>query len=190
MDPSAEAIAASIDDPSRFTDVFDRYHGVIWRYIARSWGPDIADDVAGDVFVQAFVGRDRFDASKGNVRAWLYGIATNTMRSAARRAGRAERAHARIADASADLDATVLIDEADELEQHIAEVRRAIYLLDERDFEVLVLIAWEGLSYIDAATALGVPLGTVRSRLSRARTRLRALVDADRARRHETEAQP
>lgn len=69
--------AAAVRDPDRFGEIFDRYFPEIHGYVARRLGRDIADDVAAETFLAAFRSRHRFDASRGTVRAWLYGIATN-----------------------------------------------------------------------------------------------------------------
>jgi Sigma-70 region 2 len=75
----ARQVELSLRDPECFGVVFDRYFGEIHRYAARRLGRDAADDVAAETFLTAFRSRRRFDASRGTVRAWLYGIATNHM---------------------------------------------------------------------------------------------------------------
>lgn len=73
----AERLASSVREPERFGEIFDRYFAEIHGYVARRLGRDIADDVAAETFLTAFRSRRRFDADRGTVRSWLYGIATN-----------------------------------------------------------------------------------------------------------------
>ncbi len=179
MDPTAVAVVASVEDPARFGEVFDRHYPLIWRYLARTVGPDVADDLAGDVFAAAFCARDRFDPTRGHVRSWLYGIAANRMRLAHRTDGRARRALSRFAREQVTDDDISAVDDARWYADRIERVRNAMLDLDADEFEVLTLVAWEELSYREVAAALAIPVGTVRSRLHRARTRLRALVHED-----------
>lgn len=167
---------ASLEDPERFSVIFERHHRVVWTYLARVAGPDVADEIAGDVFVTAFARRDRFDPDRGEVRSWLYGIAANLVRTRFRSERRARRAFARAATRGVEVDPMRLVDDAAELADTSRRVRMAIARLSSEDRELFVLYAWEQLSYAQIAEALDVPIGTVRSRLSRARGRLRELV--------------
>jgi RNA polymerase sigma factor (sigma-70 family) len=181
MEPDdAAVIRASVAQPELFEMIFSRHHRRIWAYLARSCGRERADELTGDVFVAAFSRRDRYDAGRGSVVSWLYGIAINLARQRFRQRGRASRALARAAgqgalagspfdDAEAALDG----------QQALARVRAAMDALPDRDRELIALVAWEGLRYEEIADVLGVKLGTVRSRLSRARRRLRDLADLD-----------
>jgi DNA-directed RNA polymerase specialized sigma24 family protein len=144
----AREVACSLREPERFGIIFDRYFAEIHQYIARRLGSDAADDIAAETFLTAFRKRRRFDAERGIVRAWLYGIATNDMSRYQRRELRAGRAMARTGVPPPD-------------EGHA-------------DREVVLLVALGGLSHAEVAAALGIPYGTVGSRLSRARRKLRA----------------
>ncbi|MEY2571618.1 MAG: hypothetical protein QOE63_1968, partial [Acidimicrobiaceae bacterium] len=73
----AEVIAASLDAPSQFGDIFDRHATVLHRYLSRRVGADEAESMVGDIFRIAFEKRSTFDATRGSARPWLYGIATN-----------------------------------------------------------------------------------------------------------------
>lgn len=179
VDPIAEAVVASVADPARFGEVFDRYHPVMWRYLARTAGPDLADDLAGDVFAAAFGARHRFDPDRGQVHSWLYGIAANHARSALRSNGRSRRALQRAARAPAEQSDVAALDDAHWRADRIRKVQHAMSALEPEEFDVLTLVAWEQLSYQEAADALAVPIGTVRSRLHRARSRLRSLIEDD-----------
>src|SRR5262245_11487226 len=96
------AIAASVDDPDRFTGIFDRHFDAIYGYTARRLGRDVADDVGAAVFVEAFAGRTRFDSSRADARPWLYGIATNLIHRHRRTEARRLRAYARVDARAAD----------------------------------------------------------------------------------------
>jgi RNA polymerase sigma factor (sigma-70 family) len=173
------AVRASIDDPSRFGVIFERHHARIWSYIARLTGRDRADELAGDVFTTAFARRQTFDPTRGPVVAWLYGIASNVLRTRLRSDARAavafERAAGQVAPEASPIEAA---DDTMATREQVARVRRALAQLSASDREAIVLYAWERLSYQDIASVLGVEVGTVRSRLSRGRARLRELLTA------------
>ena len=173
----AELVRASLHDPARFVAIFEAHHTRIWRFLARLAGRGAADDLAGDVFLAAFRHRARYDPSKGSVQSWLYGIAVNLARDRARRDARATRAISRLAaDRAVSAPPDALVVDTLSLDGELDHVRRALAQLSEPHREVLVLYAWEDLSYESIAAALGVRVGTVRSRLARARRHLRELV--------------
>ena len=161
----AEALAA----------LFRRYADVIYNYCFRrlgDWGA--AEDMVSIVFLEAWRRRDA-DVRPGKVLPWLYGIATNGVRNRRRSERRYAAALRRVPPdgPTPDLadDAVAHADDEREMKRLLARVSE----LSRREQDVLVLCAWSGLSYEDAASALGVPTGTVRSRLSRARKHLREL---------------
>jgi RNA polymerase sigma factor (sigma-70 family) len=167
------AIAASVAAPSAFGPVFERHHAVIHRYLARRLGVDLADELAAEVFAVAFAKRDHYDASFPDARPWLFGIATRLARRHARREVRELRAYARTGiDPAAPSHEDRVAAEADSaaagpaLAAALASLRRA-----ER--EVLLLYAWAELGYPEIAAALSISPGTVKSRLHRARSRVR-----------------
>jgi RNA polymerase sigma factor (sigma-70 family) len=163
--------------PGAFDQLFEQHHRRIWRFLARLGGRGCADDLAGEVFLRAFEHRERFDATKASEETWLYAIALNLLRDRWRRDALAPRTAAyAVAAASPDASPVDAVDDALASAQRLAQVRQAVARLPEHDREVLVLFAWEGLSYDAIAAVLGVEVGTVRSRLSRARARLRELV--------------
>jgi RNA polymerase sigma-70 factor (ECF subfamily) len=175
-EPDAEVIAASLEEPARFGAVFDRHATVVFRYLVRRVGVDEADAVLGEVFRVAFEKRATYDTTRADARPWLYGIATNLLarhrRSEARRIRATARLLARQRPADDPADQVVGTLDARELWPHVAE---AVAALPEEERDALLLYAWEELSYEEIADALGVPMGTVRSRLNRARGRLREL---------------
>jgi len=175
----SEAVVASIDHPHRFEVVFEQYHAAIHGYLARSVGRDHADELAGDVFVTAFAARVRYDPALGSVRVWLFGIATNVRRTKARSEQRRRRAWDRVVrERDADDGAYEVVEEGLDYGKRLAWVADFLREMSDTDRDVLVLYAWGELSYPEIAQALGVEVGTVRSRLARARGRLRELIEA------------
>jgi RNA polymerase sigma-70 factor (ECF subfamily) len=170
-----EIIAASLDRPERFTAVFERHFDAVHRYLTRRLGAGTADDLAATVFLSAFEARDRYDAARRDAAPWLYGIATNLTRrhhrSEARRWRAYERAARHEAPAHDDVDARL------DASAHAADLARALRDLSADERDALLLFAWAGLSYEDVATATESPIGTVRSRIHRARHRLRDALD-------------
>jgi RNA polymerase sigma factor (sigma-70 family) len=169
----AIAIAASLDAPSAFSTVFERHHPAVHRYLARRLGTDLADELAAEAFAVAFAKRGRYDRSFEDARPWLFGIATRLAQRHWRREERELRAYARTgtdpAAPSHDERVTAQADSAaagPALAAALAALSR-----DERD--VLLLYAWGELGYPEIAAALSVSPGTVKSRLHRARNRVR-----------------
>jgi RNA polymerase sigma-70 factor (ECF subfamily) len=154
-----------------FEAAFEAEFASLHRYLARRLGASVADDLAAETFAVAFRNWDRLDRERP-VRPWLYGIAANLVRHHWRKERRMLRAYARtgVDPVFAEDDEAVERADADtrrrELATALAELRR-----DER--EILLLHAWAELTDSEIADALGVPIGTVKSRLSRAREKLR-----------------
>jgi RNA polymerase sigma-70 factor (ECF subfamily) len=174
----ADVIAASIDDPRHFAVLFDRHAGIVFRFLIRRVGRDAADELLGETFRIAFERRAAFDIFRPSARPWLYGIATNLVAKRRRTEARRLRATALLAvDRPSDTvaDNVVALVNAN---HRWPDVARAIAALPEGERDALLLYAWEELSYEEIAVALDVPVGTVRSRLNRARIRLRELTAA------------
>jgi RNA polymerase sigma factor (sigma-70 family) len=159
-------------DPELFTAVHDRYFRDIYRYVAGRLDPDVAEDIAAETFCQAFRHRDRFDAGRGGLRAWLFGIATNLIAHHRRSEARRYRALARLPaeHAVGSHEEHVVTDVTAELMR--PQLARALTTLSSGERDVVLLIAVAGLSYDEVAHALGISTGTVGSRLSRARKKL------------------
>jgi RNA polymerase sigma-70 factor (ECF subfamily) len=175
----SEAVVASLEHPHRFEVVFEQYHRTIHGFLARSVGPDQADEYAGDVFVTAFAKRARYDPALGSVRAWLFGIAANVRDTRVRSVRRGRRAWSRVRpERDTDEGGFEVVEEGLDYGKELAWVAEYLRELSDTDRDVLVLYAWNELSYPEIAQALGVEIGTVRSRLSRARARLRELISA------------
>jgi len=172
----AATIEASWSDPERFAALFDRHAALIHRYLARRVGPAIADDLVAETFLAAFRRRQRYDLSVRDARPWLYGIATNLIgqhRREEARQLRIRRVSLPDPDPPCHADQVVADVTASATKAVLA---RALADLPAAERDVLLLIAWEQLSYDETAAALRIPVGTVRSRLSRARSRLRGVL--------------
>ena len=174
-DPRSDAdiLARTAEEPELFAIVFDRHFGTIHRYLERRIGRDGADELSAEVFRIAFERRDRFRPVHQSALPWLYGLATNLLLKHWRRERRNMHALARL---HSDGDAGDDLGRADD--RLTAGAARALLLqalaaLPARDRDVVVLVAWEELNYEEVAAALGIPPGTVRSRLNRARRLLR-----------------
>jgi RNA polymerase sigma-70 factor (ECF subfamily) len=169
----AETIARSLREPEIFAEIFERHFDRIHAYLARRVGPDIGRDLTSEAFLAAFRSRHRYDSNRHSALPWLLGIATNL----AHRHWRTERQHlASIAkietDHIAEAGEDAIVNRVDAAA--VADVvGRAVASLDAGCRDVLLLIAWADLSYLEVAEALRIPIGTVRSRLSRARQAVR-----------------
>ena len=169
----ATLIARSLRAPECFGALFDRHAPAISRYIARRLGPDAADDLVAETFLVAFRLRGRYDGEHPDARPWLYGIATRLIGRHRRDEVRFFRA---IASTGVDPAAEPIADRVtDRIAAQAArrELAAALAGLSQAQRDVLLLVA-SGLRYEEAAVALGVPLGTVSSRLVRARRAVRA----------------
>jgi RNA polymerase sigma-70 factor (ECF subfamily) len=176
----SEAVVSSAEHPHRFEAVFEQYHKAVYEYLARSVGRDRADEYAGDVFVAAFTARVRYDPELGTVRAWLFGIAANVRHTRTRSDWRGQRAWSRVGgDRDAQEGGFEVVEEGLDYGRELAWVTEYLQHLSDADRDILVLYAWGELSYGEIAQALDVEVGTVRSRLSRARSRLRELLAAN-----------
>ena len=179
-DTDADVIVASAGRPATFGLIFDRHATVLHRYLVRRVGPDAAESALGELFRIAFEKRATYDLDRPSARPWLYGIATNLVARHRRTEARRLAAVARLAGQRLPANDRTL-DVADDVSSRVDAVERwnrvarAVNELPQPERDALVLHVWESLSYDDIADALGVPIGTVRSRLSRARGRLREL---------------
>ena len=174
--PDGEVIGRSLGEPEAFGLIYDRYAPTLLRFLGRRVGARVAEGLVGELFRIAFERRETFDASRANALPWLYGIGSNVLLKHRRAEARRLRASARMLAAgqavdrrasAAALDARVLF----------PRVADAIETLPDPEREALLLFAWEELPYEAVAEALELPIGTVRSRLNRARARLRELIE-------------
>jgi len=172
--PDATLIAASLTDPAAFAAVFDRHWAGIHRYCA-SRIPAAGEDLAAETFRIAFDERAKYDPRYDDARPWLYGIATNLLRRWFRNAARPAAPHAS-REASFEDDALGRV-EAAALGPALAA---ALATVAPADRDALLLHAWAELTYTEIAHATGVPVGTVRSRIHRARVQLRTHLERTR----------
>lgn len=177
QEPDAALIAASIDTPVAFAALFDRHYDFVHRYLGRRVGLDIADDLASETFTTAFRVRARYDLAHSNARPWLLGIATNLIRHHRRAEVRRLRAYERLeAERAAGIDEALVAARVDAAAER-PRIARALARIPDGDRDPLLLLAWADLTYAEIAIALNIPIGTVRSRIHRARRRLRELLD-------------
>jgi RNA polymerase sigma-70 factor (ECF subfamily) len=166
----ADLIRRSLVDESAFAPLFDRYYVALHRFLRARVGVVLADDLASEVFLIAFRRRGKYDLGREVARPWLFGIAVNLIREHRRSEVRRLAAYARAAD-SGPPDAVVLGESLDPV------LASALLRLSDDDRHLVLLFAWAQLSYEELAQVLEIPLGTVRSRLSRARAGLRAALE-------------
>jgi RNA polymerase sigma factor (sigma-70 family) len=168
----ATAVARSLHDPAAFATIFDRYWPRLHTFCTARAGA-AGEDIAAETFRIAFDDRRRFDAGSGGMRPWLYGIATNLLRHHFRSLERGRRATLRARGSEIDVSADDALGriEADGLGPALAA---ALATLSAVDRDTLLLLAWGGLGYDEIALATTTPVGTVRTRIHRARTRVRA----------------
>ncbi|MEU9833180.1 RNA polymerase sigma factor [Streptosporangium sp. NPDC048047] len=175
----AELVARYRRDPELFTEVHDRYYRDIYRYVAGRLDTQIAEDITAETFLLAFDQRDRFDPELGSLRPWLFGFATNLIARHRRKETRRYRALARLGPepvVEGHENRVVTSVAAQRMQPHLA---RALAALSGGERDVLLLVALGQLGYEEIAQALGIAVGTVGSRLSRARTKMLALIDKE-----------
>lgn len=169
----ASYIGRSRREPEAFAEVFRRHAPDLKRYVTRRLGADAAEDVVAETFLAAFHQRDAYDLTRPSARPWLYGIATNLIG----RYVRTEVRQLRLLERTGEDPVTEsFTDRSDERVTAQASGRRlagALAALPKGYRDALLLVAWADLTYPEVAQALGVRVGTVRSRINRARKRLR-----------------
>jgi RNA polymerase sigma factor (sigma-70 family) len=175
----AELIESSWSEPERFTAIFDKHFTSVYSFCARQAGAWAGEEMASEVFSRAFANRRSYDLSKLNARPWLFGIALNVVRESRRAIARGDAAYQRAASSASigSIDPATFIAAALDAGKDLARVALALAEFPPEEVETLLLHIWDELSYIECAEALGIPVGTVRSRLNRLRNRLRAVVD-------------
>ncbi len=180
----SELMERSIAHPASFAELFDRHHGELYRYLRRRAGPSLAADIAAETFLTAFARRDKYQPDGQSVRPWLYGIAHNLLRNHSRSERRQWLAYARHGEMpDIDQSAADAFGNADRRADATALAARIGVILaglPAGDRDVLLLFAWADMSYADIASTLQIPVGTVRSRLNRARRQLRGETELER----------
>lgn len=172
MDDSALWQRVRAGDAIAFGLLFERHGNTIYNYCFRRVGNwAAAEDLLSVVFLECWRRRDA-EIPSGNVLAWLYGIATNVLRNRRRTERRHAAALRRLPEPPAGQAEGDLADQRVDDERHMQQVLGFVRQLPRPELEVFALCGWFDLTYEEAALALGIPVGTVRSRLSRARKRL------------------
>lgn len=174
----AEAIVASWESPERFHLIFERHYRTIFRFVVGAVGAADGPELCDEVFTRAFESRRRYDPAYPSAKPWLFGIASNLVNGYWRRRARELKAYKRASRMES-------VDEEfeDDIVRRLAaqaerpRIASAVLRLRREEAEVVLLFALENLSYAEIAQALSIPEGTVRSRLNRARKRLRNLLD-------------
>ncbi|MFT4049608.1 MAG: sigma-70 family RNA polymerase sigma factor [Solirubrobacterales bacterium] len=171
----AAAIEHSLVDGEAFMAVYERHAARIHGYMHRRFEPALAQDLASETFVAAFASRASYDLGRSDAAPWLFGIAANIAarhwRDESYRTAALERVAGEFNDAGASG-----LEPADAIDQRTAAALRA---LPDEQREALCLLAWGELSYDEIAAALDVPIGTVRSRISRGREGFRLALESD-----------
>jgi len=156
-------------DPRRFERLVDLHGRRVHAYLARR-APAAADDLLAEVWLAAYAARHRYDAGRGDVAGWLFGIARHVLLAHF-------RAQKRLVDIDTDtgppvVDDWALVDARLDAAAATEQLRSVLAAMPAEEREVLLLVAWEELTPTEAAGVLGIPAGTARSRLHRARARL------------------
>jgi len=168
----SEAIGASLVDPRCFGIIFERHYDAVHGYLQRRLDENLADELAAQTFLVAFDSRSRFDRGRSDSRPWLFGIATNLAHNHRRHEVVELRAIAAMApENGAWIDGIEARVDAERMRSLLAE---ALADLPSEEADVLGLLVWAELSQTEIADALAIPIGTVKSRLSRARGRLQS----------------
>ncbi len=161
----ARILSDSVSEPAMFCSIYERHLQAVASYVARRTGAELSEDLTAEVFVRAFRRRAVFRDDHGTALPWLLGIANNLIadhRRAERRRLEMLRRLATTTPVSSERGGRALAPEL------VGELLR----LPAADRDTLLLVVWGELTYAEAATALGVPIGTIRSRIARARHRL------------------
>ena len=163
----AQLTRSAHGDSAAFTHLVKAHSSALHGYFARRM-PAASEDLLAETWLQAFAARRTFDPARGSARGWLFGVAHNVLNQHLRRAGRQEPAPG--PDVT---DPWQVVDQRLDAAAMAPALRRALAELPADERELLLLISWEQLSPTEAAAVVGIPAGTARSRLHRARGRLR-----------------
>ncbi|MFD4562397.1 RNA polymerase sigma factor [Streptomyces sp. NPDC058469] len=166
-DSEAQLTRSARGDTGAFTHLVRAHSSALHGYFARRM-PAAAEDLLSETWLQAFAARRTFDPARGSARGWLFGVAHNVLAQQLRRAGRKEPAPG--PDVT---DPWQVVDQRLDAAAMAPALRRALAELPTEERELLLLISWEQLTPTEAAAVVGIPAGTARSRLHRARGRLR-----------------
>ncbi|MPY53559.1 RNA polymerase sigma factor [Streptomyces acidicola] len=172
-----ELLLRSKQDPTAFEPLVARHSAALHGYLVRR-APDAADDLLSELWLRAYAGRHGFDAARGTARAWLFGVARHVL------AAHWRRLETEAPPGSARFTEGIVSDPWHAVDQRLDAaavspvLRHALAKLPAVERELMLLIAWEQLTPTEAASVVGIRPGTARSRLHRARTRLRERLGA------------
>jgi RNA polymerase sigma-70 factor (ECF subfamily) len=166
-----------LGDTAAFALLFERYVRDVYNFTFRRTGSwDTAEETTSAVFLEAWRRRREVVPELETLRPWLLGVAGNLLRNHSRSLRRHEAAEVRM---QIEISPDFVDDLASKMDDE-ALMRRTLEVFDDlavAEQDVLGLTAWEGLTYEEIAIALGIPVGTVRSRISRARQHLKELLE-------------
>jgi RNA polymerase sigma-70 factor (ECF subfamily) len=180
-------------DADAFAALLERYADFVYNVAFRrtaSWS--VSEDITETVFLELWRQRDRVVTQAGSLRPWLAGVVSNQVKRHWRGLARQSRAVERLAvvgSRDGEHDQTAAVDARIDDERRMSTLLGELEALPPGQREVLTLWAWEGFSYEEIAAALDLPIGTVRSRLSRARARLDELEGTSASSRESTTAE-
>jgi RNA polymerase sigma-70 factor (ECF subfamily) len=169
-DPGPADQVMSADE---FAARYDEHHVAVFRFAARRLGPETAEDVVAEAFTIAWARIASFDPARGEFVSWLFGIVTNVISRHHRQETRQWRAFSKVGVHGTDSFDEELANrlDADVRWPHVASL---LAEMSGQDRDVLLLHVWQEMTYQQVADTLGIPVGTVRSRIARARGRLAA----------------
>jgi RNA polymerase sigma factor (sigma-70 family) len=165
-----DVLRRSLAEPELFGLLFDRHGDLVFRFLAAQMTAAAAEDATSDTFIWAFRSRGAY-AGQAPARAWLLGIAANAARRHWRSRSRFERALNRLQGMTY-TDVTPREEAFGDQRALSDAVTRALETLPHNQRQALLLKAWGGLTYEEIAGTVGVQVGTVRSRIHRARSSL------------------
>jgi RNA polymerase sigma factor (sigma-70 family) len=171
---------AADGDGEAFGALFDRHARSVYNHCFRrtaDWSA--AEDLTSVVFLEAWRRRRQVRISSDSLLPWLLGVANNALRNRSRSLRRHQAAIGRLPSMNSVRDPAEEVAGRIDDERQMHDILTVVNRLPSADREVLTLCVWSGLSYEDAAVALNIPVGTVRSRLSRARARMKKLSGAE-----------
>jgi RNA polymerase sigma factor (sigma-70 family) len=175
----ATVIELSCHEPEQFALLFNRHAPRVQRYVARRLGPDAADDIVAETFLLAFRQRESYDLARGDALPWLYGIATHLIGRHRRQEIRLYRALARTGTDPVTVPFTDQVEDRVTAAAASRQLAAGLAKLPAQHRHTLLLVVWGELSYEETASALGTPVGTVRSRVHRAREMLKQALGGD-----------
>ncbi len=171
-----ELVSKAAKDPEAFGELFKRHSRAVYAYCARRTGNlQLAEDLTSVVFLEAFRRRRKLQLSSTSALPWLLGVANNVTRNADRSLRRYRTALDRVPalpDGASSEDAAI---EHIAAQEALARALEALRPLTQAERDVVLLVLWSELSYADAAASLGIPIGTVRSRMASARKKFAAI---------------